>query len=58
MKEKIRQIYQRCRTFRGAERKLEKWIIIGGILEQSSATMTQKHWGVSVITLKVIQPTD
>jgi len=32
-----------CRTFRGAERKLEKWIRIGGILDQSSAGMIQKH---------------
>ncbi len=32
MKEEIRQIYQGCRTFKGAERKLEKWIRIGGIL--------------------------
>jgi hypothetical protein len=32
MKEEIRQIHQGCKTFRGAERKLEKWIRIGGIL--------------------------
>ena len=43
MKEEIRQIYQGCRTFRGAERKFEKWIRIGGILYQSSASMIQKH---------------
>jgi len=43
MKEEIRQIYQSSRTFRGAERKLEKWIRIGGILYQSSASMIQKH---------------
>jgi transposase len=43
MKEEIRQTYQSCRTFRGAERKLEKWIRIGGILYQSSASMIQKH---------------
>ncbi|NCR42374.1 MAG: hypothetical protein GPJ21_22735, partial [Microcystis aeruginosa W13-11] len=36
-------IYQSSRTFRGAERKLEKWIRIGGILYQSSASMIQKH---------------
>nr|NCR20235.1 transposase [Microcystis aeruginosa LL13-03] len=43
MKEEIREIYQSSRTFRGAERKLEKWIRIGGILYQSSARMIQKH---------------
>ena len=43
MKEEIRQIYQSSRTFRSAERKLEKWIRIGGILYESSASMIQKH---------------
>ncbi len=43
MKEEIRQIYQSSKTFRGAERKLEKWIRIGGILYESSASMIQKH---------------
>jgi len=43
MKEEIRQIYQSSRTFRGAERKLEKWIRIGGILYESGASMIQKH---------------
>ncbi len=37
------EIYQSSRTFRGAERKLEKWIRIGGISYQSSASMIQKH---------------
>ncbi|GCL51040.1 transposase [Microcystis aeruginosa NIES-3804] len=43
MKEEIRQIYQGCKTFRGAERKFEKWIRIARILYQSSASMIQRH---------------
>ena len=42
IKEEIRQIYQSSRTLRGAARKLEKWIRVGGMLYEGGAGMIWK----------------